>query len=104
MRRSTHSTLDDALHELQAETAEAASRPPAKEIDVKIRYYRPEDLVRMRAQLRGPQRFVPQVRCGIDVRGDGSLEPWIGGAERHDVKLQSGENAWQALRRELAKR
>jgi len=101
VRRSTWPALADALDKLQAETAEAANRPAAKEIDVKVRYYRPEDQVRMRAEIRGPERFVPKVRCGIDVRGDGSLEPWTGGAERHDVPVAAGETAWNALRRSL---
>lgn len=99
VRRSTHASFNEAFDELQAETVEASNRPPAKEIDVKTRYYRPEDQVIMRAQLRGPQRFVPKVRCGIDVRGDGSPEPWTGGSSRKDVEVRKGETAWQALRR-----
>lgn len=99
VRRSSYGSLEAAFDELQAETVEASNRPPAKEIDVKTRYYRPEDQVVMRAQLRGPQRFIPKVRCGIDVRGDGSPEPWTGGSSRRDVDVRKGETAWQALKR-----
>ena len=99
VRRTTYESFGAAFDELQAETVEASNRPPAKEIDLKARYYRPEDQVIMRAQLSGPQRFIPKVRCGIDVRGDGSPEPWTGGSLRKDVEVKKGETVWQALRR-----
>ncbi|CAB4864895.1 MAG: hypothetical protein F2799_01980 [Actinobacteria bacterium] len=104
VRRSQWDSLKRALEQLQAETAAAATRTPSAAVDLKIREFQPEDLVAMRVQLKGPQRFVPKVRCGMDVRGDGSLLPWIGGAGRKQVECKGKETAWQALRRELGVR
>jgi len=101
VRKSVWPTLAEALNGLQAETVEAANRPQAKGIDLKVRDFEPHDLVVMRAGVKGPQRFVAKVRCGMDVRGDGSAEPWIGGAGRREVAAHKKETPWQALRREL---
>ena len=101
VRKSTLVNMESALMELQAETAQAAGRPTAEPVGFVGRDFAPEDLVVMRAQLRGPERFVSKVRCGIDVRGDGTLEPWIGGSKRRQVEPRKREDAWQALRREL---
>jgi hypothetical protein len=37
----------------------------------------------------------------MDVRGDGSAEPWIGGAGKSEVEVRKKETPWLALRREL---
>jgi hypothetical protein len=37
----------------------------------------------------------------MDVRGDGSAEPWIGGAGKREVEVRRKETPWLALRREL---
>jgi hypothetical protein len=101
VRKSIHPTLGEALDGLQAETAEAANRAPAREVDLRFRSYGPEDRVVMRAEVKGPQRHFAKVTAGIDVRGDNRLEPWLGGAARSEVEVRKGETAWQALRRAL---
>jgi len=101
VRKSEWPSLAEALDELQAETVEASNRPPAEPIDLRVRDFEPRDLVVMRATVKGPQRFVPKVRCGMDVRGDGSAHPWIGGAGKSEVDVRKKETPWLALRREL---
>jgi hypothetical protein len=101
VRKSIWPTLADALDQLQAETVEASNRPPAQPVDLKVRDFTPRDLVVMRAGVKGPQRLLPKVRCGMDVRGDGSAEPWIGGAGKREVEVRRKETPWLALRREL---
>ena len=101
VRKSVHPTLRSALDGLQAETAEAANRPPAKSVDLRFRDYGPEDLVVMRAEVKGPQKHFAKVTAGMDVRGDGRLEPWVGGAKRAEVEVGKRETAWQALSRAL---
>lgn len=101
VRKSTWPTLAEALDQQQAETVEAANRPEVHAIDLKVRDFEPGDQVVMRAGIKGPQRWVPKVRCGIDVRGDGSVKPWIGGAGKREVDVRKKETPWLALRREL---
>lgn len=99
--KSDFESLVEALDQLQAETVEAANRPPVKAIDLKVRDFEPSDQVVLRAQVKGPQRWIPKVQCGIDVRGDGSVKPWIGGAGKREVEVRKKETPWLALRREL---
>jgi hypothetical protein len=101
VRKSSFTELDAALDAMQAETAAAAARPPAKPVEMKVRVFEPSDQVVLRAVLKGPERFVPKIRCGLDVRGDGRLEAWLGGNARIAVEPGRRETVWHALRREL---
>ena len=54
-----------------------------------------------RIELAGPERLLPSARGGVDVRGDGSTEAYVGGIRREVVKQRKGETAYKALRRVL---
>src|SRR4051794_14448093 len=99
--RSHHETLDAALDAVEAAARAAAAGPRAKTIDLRARRWAPEEQVRTRVELQGPERWRPTTRAGIDVLGDGSLQAWSGAPERRPVEPADGEDAYAALRRAL---
>lgn len=64
----------------------------------------PADRVALRAEIAGPQRLLPRVNAGVDVRGDGSYAAFTGRVSRAVVAVEPGETPVQALRRALSSR
>ncbi|HST43041.1 MAG TPA: hypothetical protein VLK58_26180 [Conexibacter sp.] len=104
VERDHFDALETALDALQARTLALSARPPRKPVDIRTRRFEPVAQVVARAELSGPERFLPRVRAGLDVRGDGSAEAWTGRASRTVVQQQDGETALRALRRVLSDR
>lgn len=93
-------TLGEALDELESRTrAAATARGRTGTVDLRFRRYEPGDQVTIRGELRGPGRWRPAVRAGLDVRGDGDVQAWTGGVRKEPVAAQDGESPYQALRR-----
>jgi hypothetical protein len=106
VRRSSFQHLDPALDALESrgrELAAAAGRTPSS-VDVKYKQFEPQQRVVARLELAGPQRLVPSVRAGVDVRGDGSVEAFRGRVRREIISAHGGESAYAALRRVLGER
>lgn len=94
VRRSTHESLDEAIEALRAGLAAA----PAREtVDLRFREFEPVQQVAARGELAGPRR----ARGGVDVRGDGSAEAFVGKLRRQVLELEPGEDAYARLRRAL---
>ena len=100
VQRSRHAGLDDALTALEARGRELAEAAP-RQTTTRARRFEPEAQVYARLELAGPQRLVPSVRAGIDVRGDGSSEAYRGRVRRELIDAERGESAYAALRRAL---
>ena len=98
---STFGALDDALGELEARSRELARSAPRREVNAKVRRFDPAQQVSARIELAGPQRVLAKVQAGVDVRGDGSVEAYVGRVRRRVVDQLRGESAYQALRRAL---
>jgi hypothetical protein len=101
VERSRHRELGTALDVLQARAEELARTAPREAIDVRYKQFEPIQQVAARLELAGPQRLVPSVRAGVDVRGDGSTEAYLGRVRRQVVKERKGETTFKALRRVL---
>ena len=61
--------------------------------------YAPDEQVIARIELAGPQKRLTRVHAGIDVRGDGSTEAYVGRVRRQALESGSDEDAIAALRR-----
>ena len=99
VQRSRFDELGAALAALEQRTRELADAANRKPIDVKVRRFEPVQQVAARLELSGPERLIPSVRAGIDVRGDGSTEAYQGQIRRSLIEQRRGESAYQALRR-----
>jgi hypothetical protein len=92
-------TADEAADWLETElraVATVIARAPRVERALG-RDYEPGAQVAVRGELRGPGRL----RAGMDVRGDGSVEAFVGSVRRRLIEVRPGEDAWAAFRREV---
>jgi hypothetical protein len=101
VERSTHPDRDQALDAVDARARELARSARTRGVDLKYKRYDPGEQVSARIELAGPQRFLPSVRAGVDIRGDGSSQAFVGRVQRRLVEPRKGESASQALRRAL---
>jgi hypothetical protein len=97
-------SLAAALDLLEARARDMEGTPSRAPVDLRVRRFEPVQQVAARAELSGPGRWRPAVRCGVDVRGDGSAEAWTGGVRRALVRPQEGETIYAALRRVVGER
>jgi hypothetical protein len=100
VERERAEDLDAALASLERRGRELASEarvPPAG--GTLVRRFEPVQQVFGRLELAGPNGL----RAGIDVRGDGSVEAFTGRIRRKLVRQETGESAYDALRRVLRK-
>jgi hypothetical protein len=99
--RARFEALDSALDELQARAVELAAAAPKNPLNLRVKTYEPVQQVFARVELAGPERLVPSVRAGVDVRGDGSVEAYRGRIRRTLIEQRKGESPYAALRRAL---
>lgn len=101
--RQRAESLEEAIDMVEAQVRATAARTELPAVDLRSRRYEPADRVAARAELAGPQRWRPDVRAGLDIRGDGTVRAWTaGGASRAELEPEPGEDAYAALRRALA--
>ena len=96
--RERHEQLDSALGAIEQAGRElergAHARPRGGAL---VRRLEPVEQVVARIELSGPRRL----RAGVDVRGDGSSEAFLGRVRKRLVEQTASESAYQALRRAL---
>ncbi|MDQ6819273.1 MAG: hypothetical protein M3076_02860 [Actinomycetota bacterium] len=101
VERISFEDLDEALRALESRGRELARAAPRRQVDAKVRRFEPGQLVSARLELSGPERVLAKVQAGVDVRGNGSVEAYVGRVRRRVVEQKRGESAYQALRRTL---
>jgi hypothetical protein len=103
--RVEHQRFDElkpALKELERRADGLAAAAPKQPTNLRVKRYEPVQQVFGRVELSGPQRLLPTVRAGLDVRGDGSIEAFTGRIRRTLVEQSKGESPYAALRRAVA--
>jgi hypothetical protein len=99
VRKQRFDELDEALAAVERIAGELADGTHARPAGgFLIRRLDPVQQVVGRIELAGPGR----VRAGVDVRGDGSSEAFLGRARRRLIEQQDRETPFDALRRVLA--
>jgi hypothetical protein len=101
VQRFRFEDFDAALTALQQRARELADTAQRAPVNARYRRFEPAQQVAGRVELSGPQRLAPAVRAGVDVRGDGSIEAFIGQVRRRAVETQGRETPFAALRRAL---
>jgi hypothetical protein len=99
VEREAHATLAAALDALERRARRQAMGPRLDAVEGPLGRYAPVERVASRLEVTGPQRLRPDVRAGVDVRGDGSVVAWTGRRERAEVAPGEGESPYDALRR-----
>jgi len=81
----------DAMAQRMQELAPEARRPA---VELLRRRFEPARQVTVRAEVSGPGG----VRGGVDLRGDGSSEAFVGRWRRRLIDEQAGESVYSGLR------
>jgi hypothetical protein len=99
VKKQRHAELGEALRELERQGRELEQSADGRgDGGTLIRRLEPVQIVVARLELSGPGRM----RAGVDVRGDGSSEAFMGRVRRRVVEQRGDETAYDAPRRELA--
>jgi hypothetical protein len=104
VKRYAFEDVQDALTALEAEGRQLARDAPEKAVDAKVLRFEASERVIARLEVSGPERLVPSIRAGVDVRGDGSVAAYRGRVRRQALESREGESAYAALRRALSER
>lgn len=104
VRKERYAQLSEALDALERRGRELERDAPRDAVDVKVKRFDAVQQVSARIELAGPERLLPSVHAGVDVRGDGSTEPYRGRIRREVIEQRKGESSYDALRRALATR
>ena len=94
--------LEPALNALESRAGELAETTAHAPAETKLRRYSPAQQVVARLELSGPERRLAKLHAGIDIRGDGSSEAYMGRVRRRLLDQGAGEEPVAAIRRELA--
>src|SRR4051794_19317535 len=88
-------TLGEALDGLERSGLSLQGKADAALVGGSLmRRFEPEQQVTARLEISGRG-----VRCGVDIRGDGSSVPFVGRVRRKEIERARDESSYDALRR-----
>ncbi len=93
--------LEAVLKFIEGRAEALAQSAPRRSVDLRYKRFDPGEQVFARIELSGPERLLPRVRAGLDIRGDGSGEAYLGRVRRTVLEQRAGESPTAALRRAL---
>jgi hypothetical protein len=102
VERVRFDTLEQVLAAVERRGRELEAAAPRRAFDARYKRFEPIEQVAARIEVAGPQRMLPSVRAGVDVRGDGSSEAYLGRVRRELIEQRRGESVYGALRRAVA--
>ena len=101
VERDRFESLEPALTKVAEDVRGLEHEANARAVDLRIgRRFEPVQQVVARVEVAGPRRL----RGGVDVRGDGSSEAYVGRLRRRLLEQRDGESACETLSRELTGR
>jgi hypothetical protein len=101
VERQHFTELEHVLDALEVRARALEESAPNRAVDLRYKKLEPVRQVFARIEIAGPERLLPRVRAGLDIRGDGSAEPYLGRLRRRAISRREGEAATSALRRVL---
>jgi hypothetical protein len=104
VERMRFDALEDALGGLDDRVRELAGAAEQTPAPTQLKHYEAADQVVARLELSGPERRLSSVHAGVDVRGDGSTQAYLGRVRRRLIDRGPGEDDLAAVRRELTRR
>jgi len=99
VERDRFATLDEALLAARARVLRLREAAPRETVRAFAREYEPVQQVAARLELARGRLGRP--RGGVDVRGDGSAEAWIGLVRKELLEPAADEDVMSALERAL---
>src|SRR4051812_49684862 len=82
VERQVFESLPAALDDLEQRCRAIADSPPLAPVNVPTRTFTPVQQVAARGEVSGPGRLLNNVYGGVDIRGDGSAEAFLGRVRR----------------------
>ena len=87
--------LEGAISEMRRHVERIRSEGPLSKVSVP-RDYEPSDQVHARLEI-STGGLLRRSDAGIDLMGDGSLVPYVGGVRRRELELSDGQSAFEAV-------
>jgi hypothetical protein len=103
VERMRYPTLDAAVDAMEERMDALAPSARRDAIQVFRRRFDAIRQVAVRAEITAPGGLLGGLRGGVDLRGDGSAEAYVGRYRRSLVELKAGETAYDGLRRTMAR-